>query len=158
MSAEERLRALGLELPPPPAPAGRYLPARLHGDLLAVSGQLPVRPGEPVPAGHCGVDVTVAEGYALARLCALNGLAAARAALGTLDRVAGVVRVGGYVAAPADFTQHPAVVNGASELLIEVFGEAGRHARVAIGMASLPLGVPVEVEFLFAVAPADGSA
>ncbi len=153
MSAEERLRELGVDLPDPAAPAGFYVPARRHGDLLAVSGQLPLTPGEPLPAGRCGEDVTVEEGYALARQCALNGLAAARAALGSLDRIAGVVRVGGYVAATPAFTQHPAVVNGASELLVEVFGEAGRHARVAIGMASLPLGVPVEVEFLFALAP-----
>ena len=156
MSAEERLRELGIELPEPAAPPGSYVPARRHGDLLAVSGQIPVTPGEPLPTGQCGVDVTVEEGYALARQCALNGLAAARAALGSLDRITGVVRVGGYVAAPADFTQHPAVVNGASELLVDIFGEAGRHARVAIGMASLPLGVPVEVEFLFAVAMEGG--
>lgn len=153
MSPEERLRELGIELPEPSAPAGSYVPARLHGDLLAVSGQIPVRPGQPLPAGHCGVDVTVEEGYAHARQCALNGLAAARAALGSLDRIAGVVRVAGYVASPPDFTQHPAVVNGASDLLVEVFGAAGRHARAAVGMVSLPLGVPVEVEFLFAVTP-----
>lgn len=156
MSAEERLRELGIELPEPAAPAGFYVPARRHGDLLAVSGQLPVTPGEPLPTGRCGVDVTVEEGYALARQCALNGLAAARVALGSLDRITGVVRVGGYVAAAAGFTQHPAVVNGASELLVDIFGEEGRHARVAIGMASLPLGVPVEVEFLFAVAMEGG--
>ncbi|MXX19603.1 MAG: RidA family protein [Dehalococcoidia bacterium] len=156
MSVEERLRELGIELPEPAAPAGSYVPARLHGDLLAISGQIPVTPGEPLPTGRCGVDVTVEEGYALARQCALNGLAAARAALGSLDRVAGVVRVGGYVAAAPDFTQHPAVVNGASDLLVEVFGESGRHVRAAVGMASLPLGVPVEVEFLFAIAPGEG--
>ena len=156
MTAEERLRELGIELPEPAAPAGSYVPARRHGDLLAVSGQIPVTPGKPLPTGQCGVDVTVEEGYALARQCALNGLAAARAALGSLDRITGVVRVGGYVAAPADFTQHPAVVNGASELLVDIFGEAGRHARAAIGVASLPLGVPVEVEFLFAVAVEGG--
>ena len=153
MSAEDRLRELGIELPEPAAPVGSYVPARRHGDLLAVSGQIPATPGEPLPTGHCGVDVTVEEGAALARQCALNGLAAARAALGSLDRIAGVVRVGGYVASPPDFTQHPAVINGASNLLVDVFGEAGRHARVAVGMASLPLGVPVEVEFLFAVTP-----
>ncbi len=151
MGAEERLRELGIELPEPATPAGSYVPARLHGDLLAVSGQLPLTPGEPLRTGRCGEDVTAEEGYALARQCALNGLAAARAALGSLDRVAGVVRVGGYVAAPPDFTQHPAVINGASELLVEVFGEAGRHARAAVGMASLPLGAPVEVEFLFEI-------
>ena len=156
MSVEQRLGELGIELPEPASPAGAYVPARRHGDLLTVSGQLPVTPGEPLRTGHCGVDVTVEEGYALARQCALNGLSAARAALGSLDRIAGVVRVGGYVAAPADFTQHPAVVNGASDLLIEVFGEAGRHARAAVGMVSLPLGAPVEVEFLFAVTPEGG--
>lgn len=156
MGVEERLRELGIDLPEPPAPAGSYVPARLQGDLLAVSGQLPITPGEPLRAGRCGEDVTVEEGYALARRCALNGLAAARAALGSLDRVAGVVRVGGYVAAPADFTQHPAVINGASDLLVEVFGEAGRHARAAVGVSSLPLGAPVEVEFLFEVAGEGG--
>ncbi len=157
MGAEDRLRELGIELPEPAAPAGSYVPARLHGDLLAVSGQLPLTPGEPLRTGRCGDDVTVEEGYALARQCALNGLAAARAALGSLDRIAGVVRVGGYVAAPPDFTRHPAVINGASELLVDVFGEAGRHARAAVGMSSLPLGAPVEVEFLFAINPEQGA-
>ncbi len=101
--------------------------------------------------GKLGQDITVEEGAALARLCALQALAIARAELGSLDRVVRVVRVAGYVASAPGFTQHPAVINGASQLLLDVFGEAGRHARIAIGVAELPAGVPVEVEFLFEV-------
>ena len=111
MSAEERLRELGIDLPEPAAPAGSYVPARRHGDLLAISGQIPVTPGEPLPTGRCGVDVTVEEGYALARQCALNGRAAARAALGS-STGSGRLRIAATRLAP--FHAAPAVVNGAS--------------------------------------------
>lgn len=150
---EHRLADLGLELPPVPPPAGLYAAATRSGNQLYISGQVPrAADGSGVAAvGKLGQDVTVEEGADLARLCALQALAIARAELGSLDRVVRVVRVAGYVASAPGFTQHPAVVNGASQLLLDVFGEAGRHARIAIGVAELPAGVPVEVEFLFEV-------
>jgi len=150
---EHRLADLGIELPPVPPPAGLYAPAVRSGSQLFVSGQVPrAADGSGVAAvGKLGHDITVEEGAALARVCALQALAVVRAELGSLDRVRRVVRVAGYVASAPGFTQHPAVINGASQLLLDVFGEAGRHARVAIGVAELPAGVPVEVEFLFEV-------
>lgn len=151
MSAEAKLRELGIELPSPPAAAGLYAPCVQSGSLLFVSGQVPVVEGKPAGTGKLGADVTVEQAQALARVCALNGLAIVKAHLGSLDRVVRAVRVGGFVASAAGFTAQPQVVNGASQLLIDVFGEAGRHARAAVGVAELPLGVPVEVEFLFEV-------
>ncbi len=150
---EHRLADLGIELPPVPPAAGLYAPAARSGSQLYISGQVPrAADGSGVAAvGKLGQDITVEEGAALARLCALQALAIARAELGSLDRVVRVVRVAGYVASAPGFTQHPAVINGASQLLLDVFGEAGRHARIAIGVAELPAGVPVEVEFLFEV-------
>lgn len=150
---EHRLADLGIELPAIPPPAGLYAAAVRSGGHLYVSGQVPrAADGSGVAAtGKLGQDITVEAGAALARLCALQALAIVRAELGSLDRVARVVRVAGYVASAPGFTQHPAVVNGASQLLLDVFGEAGRHARIAIGVAELPAGVPVEVEFLFEV-------
>ena len=121
------------------------------GNLLFVSGQIPVRDGEVLRRGRCGDDVEVSEAAALARQCALNGLSAARGELGSLDRITRVVRIAGFVASTPDFRDQPAVVNGASQLLVDIFGEAGRHARAAVGVAALPLGVPVEVEFLFEI-------
>ncbi len=150
MSAEERLRELGIVLPEPPAPAGLYAPAVQTGPLLYISGQLPTQEGVPLRHGKCGESVTIDEAAALARICAINALAIVRQTLGTLDRVSKVVRVAGYVHSGAEFVEHPRVVNGASQILIDVFGEqAGRHARVAVGVAQLPFGAPVEVEFLF---------
>ena len=151
MSAEERLRELGIALPVPPTPAGLYAPAVESGNLLFVSGQLPTREGKVLRQGKCGRDVTAEEGADLARQCALNALGIVSEHLGSLDSVVRVVRVAGYVASAEGFTDHPKVVNGASQLLLDIFGEAGRHARIAIGVAELPLGVPVEVEFVFEV-------
>lgn len=152
MSAEARLKELGIELPPPPAAAGMYAPCVQTGNLLFVSGQIPQRDGKPAAIGKCGAEIDVETGAGLAALCALNALAIVREHLGSLDRVVRAVRVGGFVASAPGFVQHPQVVNGASRLLLDVFGEAGKHARAAVGMAELPLGVPVEVEFLFEVA------
>ena len=151
MSAETRLAELGIELPPAPAPAGLYVPAVRSGDLLFISGQIPLRDGQPMARGKCGAGLTAEMAAPLARQCALQALAIVRAELGSLDRVRRVVRVGGFVASAPGFTQQPQVINGASQLLIDVFGEAGKHARAAVGLAELPLGVPVEVEFLFEV-------
>lgn len=151
MSAESRLIELGIVLPAPPAPAGLYAPCVQTGPLLYVSGQIPIVDGQLVRRGKLGQNVSLDEGAQLARVCTLNALAIVRAHLGSLDRVVRVVRVGGFVASAQDFIEHPKVINGASQLLVDVFGEAGRHARAAIGVAELPLGAPVEVEFLFEV-------
>lgn len=152
MSAEAKIKELGLELPAPAsAGAGLYVPAVRTGNLLVVSGQVPMKDGKIMRTGKLGRDITVAEAAPLARQCGIQALGIARAELGSLDNVVRVVRLGGFVASADGFTDHPQVVNGASQLMIEVFGDAGRHARCAVGMAELPLGVPVEVEFLFEV-------
>jgi enamine deaminase RidA (YjgF/YER057c/UK114 family) len=118
---------------------------------LFVSGQIPVVGGQVSRTGHCGENITLEEGADLARVCAINALAQVRAYLGSLDKVARVVRLAGYVASAPGFVEHPRVMNGASQLVLDVFGEAGEHTRAAIGVAELPMGVPVEVEFLFEV-------
>jgi enamine deaminase RidA (YjgF/YER057c/UK114 family) len=150
---DQRLAHLGIELPVPASPAGAYVPFVQVGALLIVSGQLPMRDGRIEHPGRVGAEITLDEGVAAARLCGLNLLAQARAACeGDLDRVRRVVRLGGFVAAGPGFIDHPKVLNGASELMVEVLGEAGRHARFAVGAASLPLGAAVEVEGIFEIA------
>lgn len=151
MSIADRLRELGVTVPAPlpPAAGGLYAPCVQTGSLLFVSGQIP-RGADA--RGKLGERVTVEQGQALARECALNALGIVQAHLGSLDRIVQAVRVAGYVASAEGFTDHPRVINGASQLLIDVLGEKGRSARIAIGVAELPLGVPVEVEFLFEVA------
>jgi enamine deaminase RidA (YjgF/YER057c/UK114 family) len=151
-SPSGRLRELGLTLPAVPAPAGAYIPARRTGDLVFTAGQVPFVDGKPAGTGKVGADVDVEEGYRLARICALNALAAIDALVG-IDAITGIVKVVGFVASAEGFTGQPKVVNGASDLLGEVFGEAGAHARSAVGVAELPLGVPVEVELVVEVAP-----
>lgn len=151
MSAEQKLQELGITLPPAPAAAGLYAPAVQTGNLLFVAGQVPVQDGQIMRHGKCGQSVSVDEAAALARQCALQALAVVRGHLGSLDRVVKAVRVAGYVASAEGFVEHPKVINGASQLLLDVFGEAGRAARIAVGLAELPSGVPVEVEFLFEV-------
>jgi enamine deaminase RidA (YjgF/YER057c/UK114 family) len=151
-SARDRLGELGLDLPPVVPPVAAYVPAVRCGDLVFTSGQLPVVEGRMDVVGKVGALVTPEQAKDLARTCALNALAAIDALVG-LDAVEQVVKVVGFVASAPDFTGQPAVVNGASELLGEVFGEAGRHARSAVGVASLPLDAPVEVELVVRVAP-----
>ncbi len=147
-----RLKELGLTLPDAPAPVANYVPAVRSGSLLHVSGQIPLEGGKPQFVGKLGRDLGVEQGQQAARLCALNVLAQARAALGgDLDRVVRCVRVGGFVNCTPEFTDQPLVVNGASDLFVAVLGDAGRHARAAVGVASLPRGVAVEVEALFEV-------
>jgi enamine deaminase RidA (YjgF/YER057c/UK114 family) len=148
----ERLAALGLALPPVAAPQAAYVPAVRTGGYVYVSGQLPFVDGKLPAVGKVGDGVSAEEAAALARICALNGLAAAASAAGGLDAIARIVKVTGFVASVPSFTGQPAVINGASELLIEVFGEAGRHARSAVGLAVLPLDSPVEVELIVEVA------
>ncbi len=150
-SPEQRLEQLGLELPPVAAPLAAYVPAVRTGLHVHTSGQLPIVRGELVVTGKVGEAVDAERAKDLARVCALNALAAVRAEIGELSRVARVVKVVGYVASAPGFTGQPGVVNGASELLGEVFGAAGRHARSAVGVAVLPLDAPVEVELVVEV-------
>jgi enamine deaminase RidA (YjgF/YER057c/UK114 family) len=145
---EARLRELGLELPAVPEPGGAYVPATRTGTLIFTAGQLPVEAGELRRTGKVGDAVPVEEAYEAARLCALNALAAAAAEAGSLNRIRRVVKVTGFVASAAGFNAQPQVINGASELIGEVFGEAGLHARSAVGVAELPLDAPVEVELI----------
>jgi enamine deaminase RidA (YjgF/YER057c/UK114 family) len=152
VSARERLQELGLALPAVVPPVASYVPAVRSGTLVWTSGQLPMVEGQLPYMGKVGGQVTPEQAQELARTCALNALAAIDALVG-LDNVVRVVKVVGFVASVPDFTGQPGVVNGASELLGEVFGDAGRHARSAVGVASLPLDAPVEVELVVEVAP-----
>lgn len=151
---EARLAALGLELPPAANPVANYVPFMVSGNHLFISGQISKAGDGRLLAGILGRDIGVEAGQQAARLCALNILAQAKAALGGLDRIVHVVKLTGFVAATLDFTEHPKVINGASDLMVEVLGDAGRHTRVAVGVASLPLGAAVEIDAIIAFASA----
>jgi enamine deaminase RidA (YjgF/YER057c/UK114 family) len=153
MGAEDRLRELGIELPPAAQPVASYVPVSVSGRLAYVSGQVPIAEGKLMWTGKLGEDLDVAAGADAARRCGLQALAALRGELGSLDRVTRIVRVGVFVASAPGFTDQPKVANGASDLLVEVFGDAGRHARAAVGVPELPLGSPVEVEVLAEISP-----
>lgn len=149
---EQKLAELGISLPETASPSANYVPARRLGGQIYISGQVPSERGKDKYTGKLGSDFTVEQGQAAARLCAINILAQLKQALdGNLDRVVGVIRLGGFVNAEPDFKEHPKVINGASDLMVEVFGEAGRHARAAVGCNSLPRNVPVEVDAIFEV-------
>jgi len=145
-SIETRIAEMGIALPAAAAPAANYVPFMRSGNLLFTAGQLPLRDGKLVSTGLVGADLDVAAGQDAARQCAINILAQAKAALGSLDSVARIVKITVFVASAPGFTQQHLVANGASDLLAEVFGEAGQHARSAVGVASLPLDAPVEIE------------
>ena len=152
MSVSQRLAELGIELPAVVPPVAAYVPAKAHGDLVFTAGQLPMVSGALPATGKVGDGpglVPAADAQRYARQCALNAVAAAAAAVGGVDRLTGVVKVVGFVASVPDFTGQPGVVNGASEVLGEIFGDAGRHARSAVGVPVLPLDSPVEVEVIF---------
>jgi enamine deaminase RidA (YjgF/YER057c/UK114 family) len=151
MSVDVRLQELGLQLPTPPAPVASYVAAVRSGGLLFVSGQLPLKGGHLQWPGQVGTDVTVEHAIEAAQQCAVNVLAQVKAALGSLDRVEQVVRLGVFVACSNNFTQQPEVANGASDLMVAVFGDAGKHVRAAVGTNALPRGACVEVEATFAV-------
>jgi enamine deaminase RidA (YjgF/YER057c/UK114 family) len=151
-SFEQALTHLGIALPAPPKPVATYIPAVRAGRLLFLSGVIPFQDGKLALVGKVGKDLGVEQGYEAARIALLNALAIVRGELGTLDRVKRCVRMVGYVASAEGFVQQPAVINGASDLLVKIFGEAGRHARVAIGAAELPLNAPVELELILEVA------
>jgi enamine deaminase RidA (YjgF/YER057c/UK114 family) len=143
---ELKLNELGILLPEPAKPVAAYIPAKQTGKLIFTAGQLPMVQGELISKGLLGQDVEIEEANKAARICTLNALAAIKGVIGDLDRIKQIVRVVGYVASVPTFTQQPAVVNGASELLLEIFGENGKHARSAVGMAVLPLNASVEIE------------
>lgn len=146
MSAESRVKELGLQLPPPPQPIGNYVPYRIGGGILFLSGVGPRSADGSNITGKVGSAVTVEQGYQAARLCGLNLLANMKAALGSLDRVDTVLKVLGMVNAVPDFTEQPKVINGCTDLFVEVFGDSGRPARAAVGMGSLPGNISVEIE------------
>jgi enamine deaminase RidA (YjgF/YER057c/UK114 family) len=143
---ENRLGELGLVLPDAPKPVAAYIPAKQSGKLVFTAGQLPMVNGELISKGLLGQEVAIEDANKGARVCTLNALAAIKGVIGDLDRIKQIVRVVGYVASIPTFTQQPSVVNGASELLLEIFGNAGKHARSAVGMAVLPLNASVEIE------------
>ncbi len=144
-----RLAELGIELPEIAKPVAAYIPAVISGNLVFTSGQLPFVAGALPATGKVGAEVSADDAKGYARACVLNGLAAANGVIGSLDRITRVVKVVGFVASDPSFTGQPGVINGASELLGEIFGDAGQHARSAVGVAVLPLDAPVEVEFVF---------
>ena len=149
---EARLAELGITLPAPAAPVANYIPYNVAGKLVVVSGQIPLRDGKIAFTGKVGGTVSMEDGRAAARLCFINLVAQVKAACGgDLDKVTRVVRLAGFIAAGPDFTQHAVVMNGASDLAVEVFGEAGRHARTTIGVPSLPGDAAVEVEGMFEI-------
>ena len=148
MSVEQRLSELGIELPTVATPAGAYVPAVISGNLVFTAGQIPLVDGKLIAEGKVGAEISPEQGREIARRCALNAIAAVKSVIGDLNRVKKVVKVVGFVASVPEFTGQPGVLNGASELLEQVFGEAGIHARSAVGVAALPLNAPVEVELI----------
>lgn len=153
MSYEERAKSMGITIPKVATPVGAYLLAVQSGTLIFTAGQGPVKDGVPAYKGKIGRDLTVEDGYEAAKLAALNCLAAAKSVLGTLDRVERVVKVNGYVNSAPGFTDQPKVMNGASDVLAQIFGENGRHARTSVGVNELPMNIAVEVELVLACKP-----
>lgn len=145
---EEKLSSLGITLPSPPAPVGSYVPVVIAGNLVFVAGQIPLEAGQVKFSGKVGKDVPIETGQEAAKLCTINALAQLKAALGSLDRIKRVVKVAGFVNCEPSFADQPKVINGASDLLVQVFGEKGKHTRAAVGVGSLPLQSAVEVEFI----------
>ncbi len=150
-TAESRLADLGITLPEPSAPVANYVPFVQTGNLLFVSGQVPIVDGKPTFLGRCGETISTDDAVAAARACAVNLITQVKAATGDLERVTRVVKLIGFVNSAPDFTDQPKVINGASDLMVEVFADRGRHARSAVGVAALPLGVSVEVEGTFEI-------
>ncbi len=151
MSPEEKLRELGIELPKAPAPLGAYIPAVRAGNLVFLSGILPLIQGKLPRQGRVGEDISLDEAREDAKTAAINALAVLKSYIGSLDKVKRCIKITGYVASAPDFTEQPKVLNAASDLMFEIFGEAGRHARAAVGVNVLPLNSPVELEFIFEV-------
>lgn len=154
MSASARLKELGIELPAVSAPLAAYVPTRIVENMLYISGQGPIVDGKIVARGKLGRDLNIEDGIAAARLSAINALAAIASAIGDLDRVVQIAKLNGYVNSTDDFEMQHLVINGASELLVDVLGERGRHARAAVGTNSLPMGMPVEIELVVEISVA----
>jgi enamine deaminase RidA (YjgF/YER057c/UK114 family) len=152
MSPEDKLKEMGIELPEAPAPLGSYVPCVQTGQLLFLSGMLPLRNGKLIRTGRVGDNVTVEEAREDAKSATINALAVIKARLGTLARVKQCIKITGYIASAPDFTEQPKVLNAASDLLFDVFGGPGRHARAAVGVSVLPLNAPVEIAFIFEIA------
>lgn len=148
MSYEAKLKELGVTLPDPPKPVANYVPVVRVGDLLFLSGVLPSRDGQLIMTGKLGGNLTIEHGIEASRVAVLNGLSIIRSAAGSLDRVKQIVKMVGHIASAPGFTDQPQVLNGASDLLVSLFGDAGRHARVAVGAAELPRQAPVEIELI----------
>lgn len=147
---DARLSQLGITIPDLAPPVANYVPFTISGKTLYISGQLPGASGQ-MTKGHLGKEVSLEDGQKAARICAINIIAQAKAALGDLDKISRCLRLGGFVASTPEFTDHPKVVNGASDLIVEVFGDAGKHARAAVGVSALPLGAAVEVDAIFEI-------
>lgn len=152
MSPEEKLKELGIELPEVPKPLGSYVPFVRAGNLVFLSGMLPLRGGKLTRQGRVGEKVTINEAFEDAKTAAINALAVLKANIGSLNKVRRCVKITGYVASAPDFTEQPKVLNAASDLMVEIFGEAGKHARAAVGVNILPLNSPMEIEFIFEIA------
>jgi enamine deaminase RidA (YjgF/YER057c/UK114 family) len=148
---EEKINNLGLILPISVKPIAAYIPAIRHGNLVFTSGQLPIKDGSLIISGRLGSSLDIADVKTAAEICLLNALSAIKEVIGDLDQIKNIVRVVGYVACTPEFTNHPVVVNGVSNLILEIFGENGRHARSAVGVSSLPLNSPLEIELTVAV-------
>ncbi len=148
MTVEQKLQSMGITLPETPKPVAAYIPAIQTGDLVFTSGQIPMVKGELKYKGKLGIEFSKEDGYDAAKLCAINALSAVKSLIGDLDKIEQIIKVVGFVASADGFTEQPAVVNGASEFLQEALGEKGVHARSAVGVAELPLGVAVEVELI----------
>ena len=151
MTPEEKIKTLGIELPGIPKPLGSYVPFVRTGNLVYLSGMLPLKDGKLLKTGRLGESVSLEEAALCARTAGVNALAVLKSSVGSLDMMKQCVKITGFVASAPDFTDQPKVLNGASELMVEVFGEAGRHARAAVGVNILPMNSPVEVEFIFEV-------
>ena len=145
---EEKLNELGVSLPTAPKPAGSYVPIVVSGKLAFVSGQIPIKDGQVIYQGKVGIEQSIEQAQKAAKLCIINGLAQINTYFGTLDNLENIIKISGFVNSAQDFTEHPKVINAASDFLVEIFGEEGRHSRIAIGVSSLPLNATVEIDML----------
>lgn len=145
---EEKLKSLGVTLPVPPKPAGSYIPVISTGKYLFVSGQIPMKDGKVIHTGKVPVEKTIDEAIESAKLCAINLLAQIKAEIGNLDKISKIIKVSGFVNCTEDFSEHPKIINGASDFLFEVFGEKGKHSRIAVGVSSLPLNSTTEIDMI----------
>ena len=145
---EKRLKELGIIIPNAPKPAGSYIPVVLSGKLAFVSGQIPIKDGQVIYQGKVGIEQSIEQAQKAAKLCIINGLAQINTYFGTLDNLEKIIKISGFVNSAQDFTEHPKVINAASDFLVEIFGEEGRHSRIAIGVSSLPLNATVEIDML----------